>query len=548
MRKSAGKVFLLFALAAGYAALLSAADAPVAAAQPPTVSPAPAPADLQKILKSTADHSKFKQLEGPFATGPDVTKACLECHTEAAKQVHRTKHWTWEFMNPENKQRLGKKNVINNFCISVPSNYPFCTACHVGYGWKDANFDFTSETNVDCLVCHDTTGNYKKLPGLSGHPPYKEMEMPPGSGKMVKPVDLVKVAQKVGKTSRDTCGACHFFGGGGDGVKHGDMDSSLAAPDKALDVHMDAAGADFTCGTCHYTSAHDIPGSRYTPTAADKEGAHIRGKADKSNPATCQACHGVAPHEHEALLNTHARKVACQTCHIPALARGGVPTKMSWDWSTGGQKGPDGKPLIKKDSKGHIIYDAKKGDFVLAENVAPEYVWLNGSVKYTLLGDKVDKSDVATPINRFEGSPDDGKSMIWPVKVMRGVQPYDPENRTLVTPHTAGNDDTAYWKNFGWEKAVAAGMATTGAPFSGKVDFIKTEMTWPITHLVAPKEKALHCDQCHSQNGRLQKVAGVYIPGRDHNRLIDLIGFALAGLTLVGVLVHGALRIVSNRK
>jgi hypothetical protein len=46
----------------------------------------------------------------------------------------------------------------------------------------------------------------------------------------------------------------------------------------------------------------------------------------------------------------------------------------------------------------------------------------------------------------------------------------------------------------------------------------------------------------------LQKVAGVYIPGRDHNRLIDLIGFALAGLTLVGVLVHGALRIVSNRK
>ena len=58
---------------------------------------------------STADHSKYKELDRAFATAPEVTKACLECHTEAAKQIHKTKHWTWEFLNPENKQRLGKK-------------------------------------------------------------------------------------------------------------------------------------------------------------------------------------------------------------------------------------------------------------------------------------------------------------------------------------------------------------------------------------------------------------------------------------------------------
>jgi len=34
------------------------------------------------------------------------------------------------FLNPQSKQRLGKKNVINNFCTAVPSNYEFCTACH----------------------------------------------------------------------------------------------------------------------------------------------------------------------------------------------------------------------------------------------------------------------------------------------------------------------------------------------------------------------------------------------------------------------------------
>ena len=47
-------------------------------------------------IKSTADHSKFKELKGPFKTGEEVTKACLSCHTEASKQVMNTRHWTWE--------------------------------------------------------------------------------------------------------------------------------------------------------------------------------------------------------------------------------------------------------------------------------------------------------------------------------------------------------------------------------------------------------------------------------------------------------------------
>ena len=40
------------------------------------------------------DHSKFTALQGPFSTGPEVTKACLTCHTDAAKQVHKSIHWT----------------------------------------------------------------------------------------------------------------------------------------------------------------------------------------------------------------------------------------------------------------------------------------------------------------------------------------------------------------------------------------------------------------------------------------------------------------------
>ena len=512
--------------------------------------PAAAVADEAPPVKmnTTADHSKFKELDQVFKSGPEVTKACLSCHTEAAKQVHRTKHWTWEFLNPENKQKLGKKNVLNNFCISIESNYAGCTACHVGYGWKDASFDFTKEENVDCLVCHDTTGGYSKPPGLAGNPVVGQpIELPPGSGKMMNPVDLAKVAKKVGKTSRDTCGACHFRGGGGDGVKHGDMDTSLAAPEGSVDIHMDASGLDFTCGTCHKTSSHDVPGSRYTPTAQERAGASMRGKEYKGNPATCVACHSNTPHKNEARLNSHATKLACQTCHIPAFARGGIPTKMVWDWSTAG-KLKDGKQFTVKDEKGHAIYASHKGDFVLGENVVPEYRWFNGQVTYTLLGDKIEKGDKPLGINKINGSPTDGKSQIWPMKIMRGKQPFDPEYKTLVKPHTAGNDDTGYWKNLDWVKAVEAGMKGTGQPFSGKVDFIETEMYWPTTHMVAAKDKAVACADCHSAKSRLAGLPGIYMPSYSAKGWLDLIGWLLAAATFAGVLLHGALRVYLGRK
>ena len=61
-------------------------------------------------------------------------------------------------------------NTINNFCINLNGNWPRCTSCHIGYGWEDADFDFTDMTKIDCLVCHDTTGKYKKSPPGAGFP------------------------------------------------------------------------------------------------------------------------------------------------------------------------------------------------------------------------------------------------------------------------------------------------------------------------------------------------------------------------------------------
>ena len=116
------------------------------------------------------DHSSL--MPGPYETGEDVTRACLDCHEAEGHEVLQTAHWNWEGEPAELPGRpepvsMGKKNVINNFCISVQSNWSGCTSCHVGYGWVDDTFDFGNPEKVDCLVCHDQSAQYAKTLGGS---------------------------------------------------------------------------------------------------------------------------------------------------------------------------------------------------------------------------------------------------------------------------------------------------------------------------------------------------------------------------------------------
>jgi len=537
-RAVTGAVIALGLIAVSGAATQAANDAP----------------STPEVSMSTADHSKFKELDGPFATGPEVTKACLICHTEASKQIHKTKHWNWDVVNPSTGRQLGKKNIINNFCGSVVSNEARCTSCHIGYGWEDGKFDFAAQENVDCLVCHDTTTKYRKFPAGAGHPAYEPREWPGGSGKFIKPIDLAKVAQSVGPTSRKNCGVCHFLGGGGNAVKHGDLDLSLINPGPYLDVHMSpqnldgSKGLDFACSKCHGGDKHLVQGSRYTPIAKDMSGIDIPGRTD-GNRATCESCHSTTPHLDTAnpKLNDHTDVLACQTCHIPEFARGGYATKMWWDWSTAGKLTPEGKPLKINNDKGEQIYNGMKGDFGWGANVVPEYRWFDGTVKYTLFGDEVTGDEVVS-INKYGGGPDDPNSRIWPFKVMRGKQAFDKGNKTLAVVHTFGADDSAYWGNYDWDKAVEAGMKAAGATYSGELGFVETEMAWPTTHMVAPKEDAVRCEECHSADSRLKNVPGLYIPGRDRFGMLDTIAWLIAGLSLLGVLGHGALRYYMYRK
>ena len=544
MKRSCWTLLALAALAS--ARTLVAAEAPL---EPPIPGEAE---DAAERVGSTADHSQFGVLEGPFESGQEVTQACLSCHTEAAEQVQRSIHWTWRYEQPETGQALGKRNVVNNLCIGLAGNYPRCTSCHTGYGWEDADFDFSAEERVDCLVCHDTTGEYVKLPTGAGHPPYEDTE---SQGKTFEAPDLAHVAQNVGETSLETCGSCHFEGGGGDAVKHGDLDSSLLDPPRSLDVHMSEAGGGFSCSDCHAFSGHIQRGSRYHVRMPDYEDSPLA--AHPQDKPACVACHGSAPHEpglHDK-LNAHGELIACQTCHVPEIARGGLSTKTVWDWSEAGRMGPDGGRIVERNEQGRVVYDSKKGSFEWAEDYAPTYRWFNGEVSYTLVGDTIDPAG-EVPLNRPLGGPDEAGSKIWPFKVIYGRQPYDAGNDHLVVPKLFGSEgeDAAYWRSYDWDRAIRAGMAEaraigqTDADYSGDYGFIDTRMYWPVNHMVAPAEESVACGECHSPGGRMAGVAGVYVPGEDGHPLIERIGWAAVGLTLLATLLHGGLRYYLYRR
>jgi octaheme c-type cytochrome (tetrathionate reductase family) len=409
-------------------------------------------------------------IQGEFATGQDVTKACLECHPNSASDVMVTTHFTWESKSFDVPWRdepatIGKKNQINNFCIGTQGNEKKCMSCHAGYSWSDASYDFNEPTNVDCLVCHADTSSYAK--GAYGDP--------------AEGIDLLAAAKSVRAPTRDNCGKCHFDGGGGNGVKHGDLDESLYFPTANLDVHM--GKLDFQCTTCHTAADHQIKGRLLADNYT----------IDPQEQVACTDCHNETPHEDER-VNMHTQSIACQTCHIPAIALED-PTKVSWDWSTAGDdRGDD-----------HFTYLKIKGSFVYEKNYQPAYIWFNGNNEYRyLLGDVMDPTQ-PTYINKPAGSINDPNAKIFPFKIHIAKQPYDTANNLLLQPRTGGGGlgEGGFWETFDWESALQLGAQDTNLNYSGQYGFAETLMYWPTTHMVQPKENALQCDSCHGENGRL---------------------------------------------
>jgi octaheme c-type cytochrome (tetrathionate reductase family) len=384
---------------------------------PRTDKPSIHPADYLPTKSVHVDHHDI--LKSQFKTGQEVTRACLECHPNAAAQAMSTTHWTWESKSFDVPWRdtpvtIGKINQINNFCIGSQGNENKCMSCHAGYGWEEGKVtEQSNPENVDCLACHADTGTYGK--GLFGYP--------------ADGVDLLAAARSARAPTRENCGKCHFDGGGGNGVKHGDLDESLYFPTENNDIHM-GGDLNMQCTDCHWTRDHQILGRMLADNYT----------VDPKEQVSCEQCHINQKHEDER-INTHLSAVACQTCHVPAMALED-PTKIFWDWSKAGQEG-------RVDD--HFTYLKIKGEFIYDKNFKPTYLWFNGNNEYRyILGDQIDPNSI-TYINKPAGSIHDTTAKIFPFKLHIAKQPYDVVNKYLLQPITSGKD--GFWTNFDWNNA-----------------------------------------------------------------------------------------------
>jgi octaheme c-type cytochrome (tetrathionate reductase family) len=432
------------------------------------------------------------------------TKSCLNCHGKLADEFIDTGHFTWEGIatNIEGFEGEihGKNDILNNFCIAVPSNEGRCTQCHAGYGYANPSYDFGETENVDCLVCHDQTTTYAKAKTTAGLPE--------------PTVDLDAVAQSVamngGTPTIDNCIDCHAKAGGGDNVKHGDLSMSLADTTRDFDVHMGTDGGNLECVACHQVK-RDVDGNMLSHGI----GGMPYHSVDEGDMKQCDDCHGELNNIHTGtsvelvFQNNRHQRLACQVCHIPTFARN-TSTKTEWYWETAGQ---DISPVPVDPATGRPTYDKKKGDFVWTNNVRPELRFFNGKYEKMLIG--ANDTYVAEPVVLAEpvGDYTDMNAMIYPFKKMIGTQPADVVNNRILVPHLFGGagGSNPYWAAYDWDLALLDAAAITGQPYAtGDYGFVSTEMFLSVNHEVAPKEQAwgmdANCGDCHL-SGQIDWVA-----------------------------------------
>ena len=352
--------------------------------------------------------------------------------------------------------------------MGIESNWCSCTKCHAGYGWEDDSFDFTDKSGIDCLVCHDTTGTYAKNKGSCGYPDDS--------------VDLAEAAKSVGRPDRGNCGSCHWYGGGGNNVKHGDMGKALADPSRELDVHMGGLG--FQCQDCHTTRDHKITGKSNTSSVTE-------------GTVSCTDCHEKRPHDASPPvldeLNDHCDALSCQACHIPEYARAAKTTTL-WDWSRSG----DANKVLEQSDDMEKVLSRKKGLMVRKSNLTPHYEWYNGKHERYLKGDPVNPDGV-TQLNPPRGDITDPEAKITPYNMMHGVEPADAELHHLIVPKLFGQG--GYFDTYDWQQSAEKGMAAAGLDFSGEITFVETVMHWRLNHQVPPAKQALSCLDCHGSEG-----------------------------------------------
>ena len=436
---------------------------------------------------------------GYFTDNPyEGTRSCLNCHGLIGEDLLTNAHFTWKGVSSnitgfEGQDDNGKVNLINNFCIAVPTNEGRCTHCHTGYGWADNTFAFNDPETVDCLICHDQSGTYKKGKTSAGMPD--------------PAVDLNIVARSValndGKPTRQNCTFCHANAGGGDNVKHGDIAMNLLNTTREYDVHMGTDGGDMDCVDCHKVMRVNGDGQLVDHGI----GGMPLHSVDDGDMQSCTDCHGNQASIHvgttvQSVTDIHDT-LACQVCHIPAISRF-KSTKMEWYWADAGLEADPNPP--SEDADGNVTWDKKKGTFVWAKEVRPELLYFDGKWDRMMINKNDQYTDLPVVLAKPTADYTTPGAMIYPFKKMIGNQPADAGNQTMLVPHlfgTAGGPNP-FWGKYDWSLALTDGANYTGQTYTGAYEFVDTVMYLTVNHEIAPPEQALGmdsaCGDCHTSD------------------------------------------------
>ncbi len=425
------------------------------------------------------DHSDaYEHYEG--------TATCLECHEEEAESFFHSQHYQWRGETPDlvngKGRRLGKLNTMNDFCTSPGANWignvensqgkvlaQGCSKCHAGLGKRpEPELSREQLENIDCLICHVSGYRRDLYEDADGNPEWRPILWRNQYG-------LDAVSKRISMPKRKMCLRCHSGAGGGPNFKRGDIEYALVECDREYDVHMGTDGGDMACVDCHEGEDHRVLG----------RGADLAGTDRPGERLSCENCHDAEPHG-VTVLDHHAGRIACATCHIPTFAKTDA-TDMSRDWST---------PKYIEDK------DKYTATIDMQSDVIPAYAWWNGQTRHQLMGEKVKvQKDGTVYMMSPDGSKKDKQAKIYPFKLHLGRVPVLEDERWLVpigVEEFFGDGDIHH--------AVLEGGHYQYGLEDFEYDWVDTKRWMGIFHGVVPAAKALTCLDCHSEGGRMDWV------------------------------------------
>lgn len=451
---------------------------------------------------ATCGGNPHQTITGTFTTPAAVTAKCLECHPFEGDDIVNALHGMMPTASPKVTNATGfsqKLDEINTFC-SYPNPAQAgaaCLGCHPTLG----KYTDLTAADIDCLRCHNDS--YKSRYAAETNPAdFIYVTDWQGTPKTYIPSDrnangdfyvefnwaampgltALDLVRGVHRPTTATCLSCHAKAGGGDWVKRGDIGLNSAGATAAQDVHLASVangGAGLSCGSCHVSMAHQIPGRGIDlrPT----EGGAVK---------ACVECHpgmdgggGHAAAGARVEPDRHVARVACQSCHIPAFAKGGA-TEMWRDWTN---------PVWNAglcNGQG-----AWAGEEHKVANVVPDHVFFNGTSYVYKLGQTLNHVD---PISGYpmmadaNGNINDapGASKLVPIKRHQSnMAVHDATNQVIpfdvVWQFMTGKSD----------EAAANGMAYAGLTGSYTWRWVEAEMA--INHGVSPATSVAACSVCH---------------------------------------------------